>query len=75
MAIVVNQYYSSIPYGNTRTYIKFLISIFYILVYYVSQVSNGVEWKPIGIQNLGTICYLNSILHCLFTIDYSSCKY
>ncbi len=36
----------------------------------VSQVSDGVDWKPIRLQNLDNKCYLNSVLQCLFTIDY-----
>ncbi len=36
----------------------------------VSQVSDGVDWKPTGLQNLCNTCYLTSVLQCLFTIDY-----
>ncbi len=28
----------------------------------VSQVWDGVDWKPIGLQNLGNTYYLNSVL-------------
>ncbi len=38
----------------------------------VLQFSNGVEWKPIILQNLGNTRYLNSVFQCLFAIGYST---